>query len=96
MEQLLDDGSDNETANENSEMDEVGPEEEVPAEYTGTLQHQARRGSYRLSHEKGYLVMARSIVASMIDEDGADIDGDDGDGDNYDDYDEHEALALPQ
>ena len=89
---LLDDISDSETddettAEDDDEMDaeqEQEHHEEVVAhdasvEYTGPLQHQPRRGSYRLSHEEGAMAAAANIVASMMDEDGDD---------------EHEAPAL--
>ena len=82
------------TAEDDDEMDaeqEQEHHEEVVAhdasvEYTGPLQHQPRRGSYRLSHEEGAMAVAANIVASMMDEDGDDFDDD-----------EHEApTLLPQ
>ena len=96
---LLDDISDSETEDDeddaaDDEMDieqeqqQQQQEEEVNAsvEFTGPLQHQPRRGSYRLSHEEGAMAVAANIVASMMDEDGDDFDDD-----------EHEApTLLPQ
>ena len=78
---LLNDISDSETDDDDDdEMDaeqeqhrhqqqEEEEEEEVQAsvEYTETLQRQARRGSYRASHEEGALAVAANIVASMMD-----------------------------
>ena len=56
-------------------------EETASVEYTETLQHQARRGSYRASHEEGALAVAANIVASMMD---------------YDDDEQEAPAMLPQ
>mmetsp|Transcript_471 Transcript_471/g.1417 ORF Transcript_471/g.1417 Transcript_471/m.1417 type:complete len:248 (-) Transcript_471:110-853(-) len=72
---------DDSDSDDDDETDEEG-EEDTPAatdasdaaQYTGSLHLEARRDSYRKSHEKGALVFACDLLASMNDDDIYDTD----------------------
>ena len=62
-----DDEMDAEQEQHRHQQEEEEEEEEVKASVEYTLEHQARRGSYRASHEEGALAVAANIVGSMMD-----------------------------
>ena len=76
-----DDDDEMDAEQEQEQQQQEEEEENASVEYTETLQHQARRGSYRASHEEGALAVAANIVVSMMD---------------YDDDEQEAPAMLPQ
>mmetsp|Transcript_472 Transcript_472/g.1420 ORF Transcript_472/g.1420 Transcript_472/m.1420 type:complete len:240 (-) Transcript_472:110-829(-) len=71
---LLDDSDSDSDDDEADGEGEGGGGDTLAVNYTGTLNLQARHDGYRKSHEKGALVFASDLLASMNDDDIYDTD----------------------